>query len=111
MPIRHPALFWAQLISESHLSRVAQGQTAMRRWHNQMATEYVTKETFRKSAHWSGLNRMHAMLAAYDEHVWPRFEWFCHSRVCSDEWSLPLLILQARMWSMLDMPWLLRYIH
>ena len=82
IPLYHPALFWAQLQSESHISRMGDGMFGGYRWAPEMATELLQPGHFRKNAQWSSLTRMHAQLAAYDEHVWPQFQAFCRTLVC-----------------------------
>ena len=81
VPLYHPALFWTQLQSESHISRVNDGVFSVERWSNMMATELLRFEHFRKGAQWSSLTRMHAQVVAHDEHVWTQFQAFCHSLV------------------------------
>ena len=82
IPLYHPALFWAQLMAESHVSRVAQSRYHIGRWHGQMATDHLRGPNFRKSPQWSSLTRMHALLAVQDQHVWVQFEQFCRTLVC-----------------------------
>ena len=81
IPLYHPALFWTQRQSESHLSRMGDGLFGVSRWSPKMATKQLLPGHFRKNAHWSSLTRMHAMIAAYDEHVWPQFKAFCRTLV------------------------------
>lgn len=80
-PIYHPAVVWAQLISESHVSRVSQGIYNGWRWHGFMHTDHLWGQHFRKTSQWSSLTRMHALLAVHDEHVWPQFAQFCRTLV------------------------------
>lgn len=89
-PIYHPAVVWAQLISESHISRVGQGMYNGWRWHGYMHTDHLWGQHFRKSSQWSSLTRMHALLAIHDEHVWPQFAQFCRTLVrrCRG-WCIP----------------------
>jgi hypothetical protein len=81
IPLYHPALIWAQLMAESHVSRVAEGQHNMVRWVPEMETPALKMEHFQKSQQWTSLTRMHAELAAYDEHVWTQFRRFCVTQV------------------------------
>lgn len=80
-PLYHPAVIWAQLAAESHLSRVAQGFFDTMRWHGNMESPHLQGQQFRKSPQWSSLTRMHALLATRDEHVWPQFAQFCRTLV------------------------------
>lgn len=93
LPLYHPALLWAQLMSESHVSRVADAVYNSRRWSSKMETPFLTAQRFQKSDQWSSLTRMHAELAAHDDHVWPMFEQFCKSQVP----PLPTCAWSARM--------------
>lgn len=81
MPLYHPALFWAQLISEAHMTRMSDGMFGVHRWSAKMATDRLKPGHFRKGSQWASLTRMHAKLAAYDEHVWRQFEQFCRTAV------------------------------
>lgn len=82
VPLHHPALLWAQLIAESHVSRVAARRMDAAQFDPAMVTPHLRPEHLHKSSQWVSLTRMHAALAAEDEHVWPQFERFCRSGVC-----------------------------
>ena len=81
IPLYHPALFWAQLMSEAHMTRMSDGMFGVHRWSAKMATDRLKPGHFRKGSQWASLTRMHAKLAAYDEHVWRQFEQFCRTAV------------------------------
>ena len=81
IPLYHPGLLWAQLMAESHVSRVADGVYNTRRWSKKMETAFLTAQRFQKSDQWVSLTRMHAEVAAYDEHVWTMFNQYCKSQV------------------------------
>ena len=83
MPLYHPALFWTQLISESHSSRMSDGLFGAHRWSHKMTTGYFKPQSFRKGSQFSSLTRMHASYVAYDKHVWTRFHEYCKTQVCS----------------------------
>lgn len=82
VPLHHPALLWAQLMAESHVSRVDDKAQDMQRFKREMAYGALTKATFQKSSQWVSLTRMHALLVLKDDHVWPRFDNFCRTGVC-----------------------------
>jgi hypothetical protein len=82
VPLYHPALFWAQLISESHLSRMSDGFFGVHRWSAKMTTDLLKPNRFRKGSQFSSLTRLHANMVAYDEHIWRQFEAYCHTAVC-----------------------------
>jgi hypothetical protein len=84
IPLYHPGLVWAQLISESHVSRVS-GRRAPYGWFSSMRTEHFHAQHMSKGGQWMSLTRMHAMLAAADEHVWTRFQAYCSYRVRASE--------------------------
>jgi Core-2/I-Branching enzyme len=81
IPLYHPALFWAQLISEAHISRVRAAPDSVDRWSDMMATGHLRKKHFRKSQQWTSLTRAHAQYAAFDGHVWAQFELYCRTQV------------------------------
>eukprot|EP00892_Ulva_mutabilis_P008505 jgi/Ulvmu1/6026/UM267_0002.1 len=81
VPLHHPALMWAQLMAESHVSRVAARSIVAAQFPAQLATRHMRPRHFKKSSQWVGLTRMHAALAAADEHVWPQFQTFCRTGV------------------------------
>ena len=81
VPLYHPALFWAQLIAESHVSRMSDGMFGVHRWSPKMATEHFKPGHFRKGSQFSSLTRMHAQYVAYDEHVWTQFHAYCKTQV------------------------------
>lgn len=81
IPLYHPALFWAQLQAENHISRVSTLAHSLNRRSEMLLTDSFLDRHFRKSAQWSSLTRMHAMVAAYDEHVWQQFKAFCRTMV------------------------------
>lgn len=81
IPLHHPALVWAQLIAESHVSRIAAGAYSGVRWSELMATTHLRREHFLKGAQWHTLTRMHAELVLRDKHVWSQFEKFCITQV------------------------------
>ena len=84
MPLYHPALFWAQLMSESHVSRMSDGMFGVHRWSPKMATTHFKPGHFRKGSQFSSLTRMHAQYVAYDQHVWTQFHAYCKTQVrCS----------------------------
>ena len=83
IPIYHPALFWAQLVSESHSSRMSDAMFNRQRWAQQMATAHLEPGHFRKGSQFNSLTRMHAQYAAFDKHVWTQFESFCKTQVCA----------------------------
>lgn len=64
IPLHHPALFWAQMMSEAHVSRVGAGQYNLERWNPVMETEHLKEENFQKGDQWMALTRMHAMIVA-----------------------------------------------
>jgi Core-2/I-Branching enzyme len=82
-PLYHPAFIWSQLMSEAHISRVAFSPLPWYRWHDKMATHIMGYQTMRKGSQWVSLSRMHALLAAQDEHVWGQFSAYCRTLVCS----------------------------
>lgn len=81
IPLHHPALLWSQLMAESHISRVSGKTEDMYRWWPAMEYGSLSRAHFFKSSQWVGLTRMHAMLVAQDDHVWPRFDKFCRTGV------------------------------
>jgi hypothetical protein len=81
IPLYHPALFWTQLMSEMHISRMSDGMFGVHRWSAKMATDLFKPGHFRKGSQFSSLTRMHAQIVAYDEHVWPQFQAFCRTQV------------------------------
>lgn len=81
VPLHHPALMWSQLMSEAHVSRVSAITEDMQRWWWGMEYGSLQREKFLKSSQWVGLTRMHAMIVAEDDHVWPRFDKFCRTGV------------------------------
>ena len=81
IPIYHPALFWAQLVSESHSSRTSDGMFGVHRWAPQMETAHLKPDHFRKGSQFNALTRLHAQFVAYDNHVWRQFEAFCRTQV------------------------------
>jgi Core-2/I-Branching enzyme len=93
IPLYHPALFWAQLMSEAHISRVADGAYHLYRWSRVMETAHLMDKHFRKAQQWSTLTRTHAQYVAYDQHVWTQFEAYCRTQVrivlCHDLQALP----------------------
>lgn len=80
-PLYHPALFWAQLMAESHVSRMSDGMFGVHRWSPKMATDYFKPGHFRKGSQFSSLTRMHAQYVAYDQHVWTQFHAYCKTQV------------------------------
>ena len=52
IPLHHPALFWAQLIAESHVSRAADGGYSMYRWLHRMTTNHLHIQNFKKGNQW-----------------------------------------------------------
>eukprot|EP00892_Ulva_mutabilis_P004681 jgi/Ulvmu1/2585/UM014_0036.1 len=84
IPLYHPAIIWAQMMAEAHISRVADGVYNSRRWSKKMETEALTAQRFQKSDQWVSLTRMHAEVAANDAHVWTMFKQFCKSQVACD---------------------------
>jgi hypothetical protein len=92
IPIRHPALFWAQSIAESHLSRVDATVVSdlgfaglLDLMNEDMARHGMQRpgtqpEVYRGDP-WVSLSRMHAEIVSGDEHVWPFFKKFCRSSV------------------------------
>lgn len=106
IPLYHPALIWAQLMAEAHVSRVADAVYNSRRWSAKMQTPYLTAQRFQKTDQWVSLTRMHAELAVHDEHVWPMFKMYCKSQVqppsdlcplCSiPGWYRPALLCATR---------------
>lgn len=83
VPLHHPALLWTQLMAESHISRVGSSAENMERFTSVMAFGAFRRLNFQKSSQWVSLTRMHALLVARDDHVWPRFDNFCRTGVCS----------------------------
>lgn len=81
VPLHHPALFWAQLMAESHISRVDDESEDMQRFQSVMAYGAFRRKSFQKSSQWVSLTRMHASLVVQDDHVWPRFDNFCRTGV------------------------------
>jgi hypothetical protein len=81
IPLYHPAFMWAQLMSESHISRVSNQTKNADRWAPVMETEFLKVENFQKSAQWSSLTRMHAELVLADKHVWVQFKNYCKTQV------------------------------
>jgi hypothetical protein len=81
IPLHHPALFYAQLMAESHLSRVNNGIYNPQRWFHRMATSHLRPSHFQKSDQWVSLTRMHADLVVRDTHVWSQFQRYCKSQV------------------------------
>ena len=81
IPLHHPALFYTQLMAESHISRVGSGHKDPHRWFHLMGTEHLKPGHFRKGSQWLTLTRMHAELAATDTHVWSQFRRYCRTQV------------------------------
>jgi hypothetical protein len=81
IPLYHPALFWAQLMSESHVSRIARARHTLLRWSPVMETDWLKDGHFQKSQQWSSLTRMHALLVLEDQHVWAQFKRYCITQV------------------------------
>lgn len=81
IPLYHPALLWAQLLSEAHVSRVSDGAYSVHRWNDAMSTEHLRESHFQKSSQWSSLSRAHADIIANDQHVWPVFKTYCRALV------------------------------
>jgi Core-2/I-Branching enzyme len=93
IPLHHPALFWAQLMSEAHVSRVADGDYQQKRWSPKMETRYLKMGHFRKSQQWSSLTRTHAQYVAYDAHVWTQFQAYCKTQARAS--LLPCFLIHA----------------
>jgi Core-2/I-Branching enzyme len=99
IPLYHPALLWAQLISEAHMSRVGSEPEDQQRWSDKIATGHLRKEHFRKSQQWTSLARAHAQYVAFDEHVWTQFELYCRVQVRPPPrgvWCMRACCLEAR---------------
>ena len=54
-PLHHPALFWAQLMAEAHVSRVDDKAQDMQRFKREMAYGALRRATFQKSSQWVSL--------------------------------------------------------
>jgi Core-2/I-Branching enzyme len=80
IPLYHPALFWAQLMAESHTSRMSDGMFGVHRWSPKMATGHFKPTHFRKGSQFSSLTRMHAQYVASDRHIWTRFLEYCKTQ-------------------------------
>ena len=64
----------------------------MSRWDKGLASDYISKDKWRKSWQWFCLKRSHAEVVAKDRHVYQRFEENCvwKRTVCvPDEHYLP----------------------
>lgn len=78
-PLHHPALVWAQLLAEAHVSRVKFAPLPWYRWHEKLGSEYVDYRRVRRGSQWLTLSRAHALLAVTDEHVWGKFSAYCRT--------------------------------
>lgn len=83
IPLHHPALFYSQLMAESHISRVGSGAYNPQRWFHLMATSHLKGHHFQKGDQWLTLTRMHAELVSTDTHVWSQFQRYCRTQVCT----------------------------
>jgi Core-2/I-Branching enzyme len=105
VPLYHPALFWAQLLSEAHVSRVSDNQSATKRYSPMMYTPHYKYRHWRKGSQWTALSRPHALIIAYDRHVWRQFQAYCvtKARRLPAPASVPhafVLVLPARQHSL-----------
>lgn len=81
IPLHHPALFYSQLMAESHISRVSSGVYNPQRWFHLMSTDSLKSTHFQKGDQWLTLTRMHAELVSTDTHVWSQFQRYCRTQV------------------------------
>jgi Core-2/I-Branching enzyme len=81
IPLYHPALLWTQLMAENRQSRIGWGHFGALRFAPKMQTPHFNLRHWRKSSQWSALNRVHAHVVAYDDHVWQQFRAYCRTQV------------------------------
>lgn len=79
LPLYHPALLWTQLIAERDSRTLLHSRAA--RWLDVMATDHMQQEHFKKASQWIALTRRHAIIVAYDNHVYPVMTAYCRTEL------------------------------